>query len=117
MLAKETNNPKTTPNVNVNDNVNENNNENIEDIKRTALRFTPPSFDEVKDYISQKGYTSINPQSFIDYYDSIGWMRGRSKMKSWKAALSSWNSRDDGGRASTLQNTQNTQKTQQYDEL
>ncbi len=84
-----------------------------ENNKRTAKRFTPPTLDEVRDYITQKGYT-INPQSFIDYYTSNGWRVGKNPMKNWKAALSSWNSRDDGNRYSTVQTPQ---KTQQYDEL
>ncbi|MFR9506168.1 MAG: DUF6291 domain-containing protein [Rikenellaceae bacterium] len=84
-----------------------------ENIKRTAKRFTPPTLDEVRDYITQKGYT-INSQSFIDYYTSNGWRVGKNPMKNWKAAVSSWNSRDDSNRASTVQTTQ---KSQQYDEL
>ncbi len=95
----------------------EKDNENIEDIKRTAKRFTPPTLDEVSEYITQKGYT-ISAQSFIDYYDSIGWMRGRNKMKNWKAALSSWNSRDDDNKASTVNTNQNPQKiTESYELL
>ncbi|MFI3290209.1 MAG: DUF6291 domain-containing protein [Rikenellaceae bacterium] len=100
-----------TPNVN--DNVNDNNNENIGDNKRTAKRFTPPSFDEVSEYITTKGY-NINPQSFIDFYDSNGWRVGNNPMRSWRAALSSWNSRE-GNNPQLIIN--NSQYTQQYDEL
>ncbi len=108
------NQPKTTkkqPNKDVDKDVNvdkdkENNN-------RTAKRFTPPSFGEVSEYITQKGYT-INPQSFIDFYTSNGWRVGKNPMKDWKATIRSWSSRDDGNRASTVQTPQ---KTQQYDEL
>ncbi len=84
-----------------------------ENNKRTAKRFTPPSFDEVSEYITQKGY-AINPQSFIDFYESNGWRVGKNPMKSWQAALSSWNSREGGNRASKVQTPQ---KAEQYDEL
>lgn len=61
------------------------------DIERK--RFVPPSVEEVKAYIDEKGY-SINPESFVDYYTSNGWHVGRNKMKDWKACVRSWNNRD-----------------------
>ena len=61
------------------------------DIERK--RFVPPSVEEVKAYIDEKGY-SINPDSFVDYYTSNGWHVGRNKMKDWKACVRSWNNRE-----------------------
>ncbi|MFI3331833.1 MAG: DUF6291 domain-containing protein [Rikenellaceae bacterium] len=107
---------KTTPNVN--DNVNENNNENVEGINRTAKRFTPPSFDEVREYITQKGYT-INPQSFIDYYTSSGWkLSNGNPMRDWQATLRNWSRQDDGNRATRTNPNQEPQKfTESYELL
>ena len=61
------------------------------DIERK--HFVPPSVEEVKAYIDEKGY-SINPDSFVDYYTSNGWHVGRNKMKDWKACVRSWNNRE-----------------------
>jgi len=35
----------------------------------------------------------INPSAFIDYYESQGWMVGRTKMKDWRAAIRTWERR------------------------
>ena len=56
-------------------------------------RFTPPTLSEVQDYISEKGY-HIDAESFIDFYESKGWMVGKNKMKDWKAAVRTWEKRN-----------------------
>ena len=33
---------------------------------------------------------NIDSQSFIDFYESKGWMIGKNKMKDWKAAVRVW---------------------------
>ena len=59
----------------------------------TRTRFCPPSVDDVKAYCTEKGY-NIDPQRFVDYYESNGWMVGKNKMRDWKAAVRGWNSRE-----------------------
>lgn len=56
-------------------------------------RFAPPSLDEVTQYCNERE-NGIDPQRFIDFYESKGWMIGKNKMKDWKAAVRSWESRD-----------------------
>lgn len=56
-------------------------------------RFTPPSFDEVKEYCQER-QNNINPQAFIDFYESKGWKIGKETMKDWKAAIRTWESRE-----------------------
>ena len=64
----------------------------IEEKRKTIQsRFTPPTLEEVTTYCKTEKYT-IDPQRFIDYYESIGWMRGKSKIKSWKACIRTWES-------------------------
>lgn len=63
------------------DNVNDNNNN-----KKT---FTPPSVSDVSDYCTLNGY-GIDPESFVDFYASKGWMVGKNKMKDWKASVRTW---------------------------
>lgn len=62
--------------------------------RKSSGRFTPPSLDEVKAYCSEQGY-SIDPEQFINYYDSNGWMVGKNKMKDWKATVRTWVNRDN----------------------
>ena len=52
-------------------------------------RFIPPTFEEVKSYCDERK-NNVDPNKFIDYYESNGWMVGRNKMKDWKAAVRSW---------------------------
>ena len=56
--------------------------------KRTS-RFTPPDFEEVSAYCLERG-NSVDPQTFIDFYSSKGWMVGKNPMKDWKAAVRTW---------------------------
>lgn len=53
-------------------------------------KFTPPTYEEVAAYAEEIGST-VNIDDFIDYYDSNGWMVGKTKMKDWKATLRRWN--------------------------
>ena len=52
-------------------------------------RFTPPSVEEVKQYCNERK-NSVDPESFVDFYSSKGWMVGKNKMKDWKAAVRTW---------------------------
>ena len=41
------------------------------------------------EYCSQNGY-KISAESFVDFYESKGWMVGKNKMKDWRAAVRNW---------------------------
>lgn len=58
-----------------------------------AKSFTPPTVDEVADYVKHQCY-HVDPQRFIDYYQSNGWKVGRNSMKDWKAAVRTWEQKD-----------------------
>lgn len=58
-------------------------------------RFTPPTLEEVAGYCEERG-NGIDPERFIDYYESNGWMVGKNRMKDWKAAVRTWERRDGG---------------------
>jgi hypothetical protein len=62
-------------------------------VKEKEKEFTPPTIDEVKNYISEKGY-SIDAEHFVAYYESNGWKVGKNKMKDWKAAIITWSKND-----------------------
>jgi len=58
--------------------------------KNVGRVFTPPSLQEVKEYLQYLKETRIDAQEFIDFYASKGWMVGKNKMVDWKAAVRTW---------------------------
>lgn len=66
--------------------------------------FKAPTVEQVRSYCEEHGYT-IDPERFVDYYEARGWMLGKSKMKSWQAAVRTWSRRDratGGGKCVTF---------------
>lgn len=60
--------------------------------KEAQTRFSPPSVDEVKAYCESRK-NNVDPESFINFYESKGWMVGKTKMKDWKASVRTWERR------------------------
>lgn len=58
-------------------------------IDTQSSRFNPPTLEEVTIYCSERK-NSVDPERFMDYYESKGWIVGKSKMKNWKAAVRTW---------------------------
>mgnify|MGYP001145268768 CR=1 FL=1 len=56
-------------------------------------RFEPPSVQDVIDYKNERN-SSVDPNRFVDYYMSTGWMINKNKMKDWKATFRGWESRE-----------------------
>ena len=52
-------------------------------------RFIPPTLTDVKQYCEERN-NHVDAERFIDFYESKGWMVGKSKMKDWKAAVRTW---------------------------
>lgn len=61
--------------------------------KRASAKFTPPTVDEVSEYVREKGY-AVDPEAFVDFYASKGWKVGSQPMKDWRAAVRTWAKRD-----------------------
>ena len=59
------------------------------DEKKTEQRFLPPSAEEVRAYVLEKGY-QVDAEAFCAFYESKGWMVGKNRMKNWHAALVTW---------------------------
>lgn len=59
------------------------------DASQKQKRFTPPSVQEIREYVTEMDYP-VDPERFFDYYESRGWMAGKTKMKDWKAAVRLW---------------------------
>lgn len=52
-------------------------------------RFKKPTIKEIAAYIEEKKFT-FDAERFYDYYESKGWVVGKSPMKDWKAACRTW---------------------------
>jgi hypothetical protein len=64
-------------------------NKNVKKEKNDNNTFTPPTAEDVKYYcLERKNF--VNANTFIDFYESKGWMVGRNKMKDWKACVRTW---------------------------
>lgn len=53
----------------------------------------PPTLEEVKQYIQEKGFT-MSAETFYNYYTANGWRVGKNKMKDWRASVRNWNTRE-----------------------
>lgn len=61
-----------------------------ENPKTSSKRFVKPSLEEVRAYCAERG-NRVNPESFINYYESNGWLvSGKAHMKDWKASVRYW---------------------------
>ena len=71
-----------------------------------AKRFNPPTLAEVQAYVLER-QSPVDPQGFIDFYESKGWLVGKTPMKDWKAACRNvekwerWNRNDSRSKVKT----------------
>ena len=81
------------------------------EIKIINKYFKKPSILEVKNYWNER-QNQIDEESFINFYDSKGWMVGKNKMKDWKAAIRTWEMRKNNTKDNTTSHRH--QKGQDY---
>lgn len=62
--------------------------------KKRKTSFSPPSISEITEYCQERK-NNIDPQSFLDHYDANGWVRGKTKIKCWKACVRTWEKRNN----------------------
>jgi hypothetical protein len=60
--------------------------------------FIPPSLPEVQNYCQERK-NSVNPEKWLNFYQSNGWKVGKNSMKDWKAAVRTWESNSFGSSA------------------
>ena len=63
-------------------------------VSKKSKRFVKPTLDDVRAYCMER-QNSVDPESFIDFYESNGWKVGKNPMKDWKAAVRTWERRDN----------------------
>ena len=57
-------------------------------------RFRPPTVEEVEAYCFERN-NKVDAERFVDFYASNGWKVGKNPMKDWKAAVRTWEKRED----------------------
>lgn len=57
--------------------------------KSPHITFKKPTVDEILQYCGERN-NLVDPVRFFDFYESKGWMIGKTKMKDWKAAVRTW---------------------------
>ena len=80
-------------------------NEHITKGRSPSNKFQPPTLEMVTDYCLER-MNGVDPERFIDFYESKGWMIGKNKMKDWKAAMRTW--------ARNQRDSNNNQSNQRY---
>ena len=61
-------------------------------------RFNKPTIEQIKDYCKERNNT-IDGETFFDFYESKGWLVGKTKMKDWKAAVRNWERSNNVGKS------------------
>lgn len=57
--------------------------------RASVKRFVRPTVDEVRAYCRERN-NSVDAERFVDYYESKGWLVGKTPMKDWRAAVRTW---------------------------
>ena len=78
------------------------NEKNEKNEKNNIRRFMPPTYEQVSSYCLERN-NNVDAHRFVDHYEANGWMRGKTKMKDWKAAVRFWE-RSNGGGSKTNNN-------------
>lgn len=61
----------------------------IERDNKRRTRFVKPSISEVAEFCRERN-NGIDPEEFVAFYESKGWMVGKNPMKDWKSAIITW---------------------------
>lgn len=84
------------------DKVKEKEKDKEKDIEREKRqRFSPPSVDDVREYCNERG-DLVDPQTFVDFYTAKGWKVGNNPMKDWRAAVRTWEKRENRNEKVTI---------------
>ena len=62
-------------------------------VANAQKKFVKPTVEEVNAYCRERN-NGINGQTFVDFYESKGWLIGKNPMKDWKAAVRTWENKN-----------------------
>ena len=69
--------------------------------KESIKKFVKPTVEEVAEYIREEGY-NVDAEQFVNFYESKGWKVGTTPMKSWTAAVATWQKRNSNGNGNSF---------------
>jgi hypothetical protein len=72
---------------------NENEDEDINELDK-GVKFKIPTINEIKVYCNERK-NDVDPDKWFNFYKSKGWMVGKNKMKDWKAAIRTWEKKEE----------------------
>ena len=61
--------------------------------KEKGAKFQKPSIDAIREYCVSRS-NNVDAEQFFNFYESKGWVVGKSPMKDWKAAIRTWEKRE-----------------------
>lgn len=93
---------KMQPHNNIDNNISSDISKDTSDNIYKGKRFVKPTLDDVTFYCIERN-NSVNPEAFLDFYESNGWKVGNNPMKDWKAAVRTWERRETKKPAATQQ--------------
>lgn len=81
---------------------------------RERSAFRPPDVSEVRSYCQERK-NKVDPERFVDFYTSKGWLVGKTKMKDWRAAVRNWEKEENARSGTTKKTTQPSNTRNDYD--
>lgn len=87
--------PNTKPNTKPNSVEEEEEEEKDISKDMNKKRFKKPTVEEVRAYCLERK-NGINAETFVAFYDSKGWLVGKSPMKDWRACVRTWEQNNYG---------------------
>ena len=72
-------------------------------------QFQKPTIEEIRQYCTEKGL-DIDAEQFFNFYESKGWLVGKSPMKNWRAAVATWAGRQERERKSQIKSAPSQKK-------
>ena len=87
------------------------------DAKASAKKFQKPTVDEVRAYCEER-HNFVDPDAFVDFYESKEWKVGDQPMKDWKAAVRTWErSESKRGQPRKAESMKGQQRGTDYDAM
>jgi len=62
----------------------------VNQVKKVSKQFVKPLPQELVAHFESKGSTANEAENFFNFYESKGWVVGKTKMKVWRASASLW---------------------------
>ena len=76
------------------------NNDNNDNKVKPFKKFIPPTAEQVAEYCKERS-NSVSAEKFINHYEANGWVRGKTKIKDWKACVRTWEQNKSSSNEST----------------